>query len=171
MDPSRNGQIPSPSQVVATALDLLAAAGQEFSLPVQGNSMLPLIRAGDVLLVRKSGAPLEQGEILVATVTAPSGARLPRSFQPHRSRAGPKSLWLSRRGRHWLAFISALGESSPHAGHSATVLRDGKLDRAMTARAVEKGAFRSRPTPSFTVRPKQSSARLCTSIPLPRTSR
>jgi signal peptidase I len=65
MDPGLKDQSGAPSQVMSNALDLLAGNLQEFSLPVQGNSMLPLIREGDLLLVRQSADDLKPGEILV----------------------------------------------------------------------------------------------------------
>lgn len=48
---------------MGSALDLLAGSQEEFWLPVQGNSMLPLIRAGDLLVVKRSAANPQQGEV------------------------------------------------------------------------------------------------------------
>ena len=54
----------APPRVVINAIDLLVADHQEFCLLVQGNSMLPLIRVGDLLLIRQQTDAVHQGEIL-----------------------------------------------------------------------------------------------------------
>jgi signal peptidase I len=56
---------PRPADTLKTALDILAATGEQAWLPVRGGSMLPTLREGDQVLLAPGVINLEPGDILV----------------------------------------------------------------------------------------------------------
>ena len=54
-----------PNHIFQAALEVWSQAGTEHLIPITGDSMLPLIREGDQVLVSHGGADLQQGDVVV----------------------------------------------------------------------------------------------------------
>src|SRR3989304_729459 len=65
MKPAHNQPPPSPDPNLDTVLELLESHGGDFWTVATGDSMMPLIREGDRLLVQPAQSPLRRGEIMV----------------------------------------------------------------------------------------------------------
>jgi signal peptidase I len=54
-----------PNHIFQATLELWGQAGTEHLIPITGDSMLPLIREGDQVLVTHGGTNLQQGDVVV----------------------------------------------------------------------------------------------------------
>ncbi len=65
MDTSNTKGAPLPGHVLEAVLDVWGQAGEQHFIPITGNSMLPLIRDGDHVLVAHGCAGLRRGDVVV----------------------------------------------------------------------------------------------------------
>lgn len=65
MGTPENNHLSLPTEVVEATLDVWSRAGEQHLLPILGRSMLPLIRAGDQVLVAHGWANVRRGDVIV----------------------------------------------------------------------------------------------------------
>lgn len=65
MDAPNTKRAPLPGHVLEAVLDVWGQAGEQHFIPITGNSMLPLIRDGDHVLVAHGCAGVRRGDVVV----------------------------------------------------------------------------------------------------------